>query len=168
LTNAAAIVTGLREGTASSRRKIADNVVLGGYRAGEQAELGPRGGALLQDTTKAVRYVSGGPGPIAAAAQGLAVHVYGGGMPTERREAALAAGGFDAAATWRASQETTLKHGKNPEWRGGQSATLAAGYGRDDSVSTAKGRSLSAKPLRSDADSHTAFLTEEVVGHDFS
>ncbi len=168
LTNAAAIVTGLREGTASSRRKIADLVVLGGYRAGEQAELGPRASAPVQDTARAARHVSGGPGPIAAAARGLAVHVYGGGTPTERHEAALAAGGFDAAATWRASRETVLKHGKNPEWRGGQAATLAAGYGRDDSVGTAKGRSLSAKPLRAGAESHTSFLTEEAIGHDFS
>ena len=168
LTNAAAIVSGLREGSASGRRKIADRVLLSGYREGERGARPLGASARQQDTSLSMRRIDARPGPIAAAAQGLAVHSYKSKAPTVRRDVAVGAGAFDPTATWRASQETVLASSKNPEWRGGKSgADLGRGegetFGRHDAVSNpgvVLGKGILS--LRANGESHSADMFDGV------
>jgi len=119
LINAVAIVAGLREGTAAGRRRIANRVVLDGVRTGERADaaLG-RGVTPAADPRAAAARTVGGPGFVAAAARGLATHVYRGAAPVQRRDVAVGGGTYDGAAL-HASRETVLVSNKLPEWRGG-------------------------------------------------
>jgi hypothetical protein len=166
LTNAAAIVSGLREGSASSRRKIAGSVVLGGYREGERAVRAQGTSGRLQDTSLTVRKTDARPGPVAAAAQGLAVHSYASKAPEVRRDVAVGAGAFDSGATWRRSHETVLATGKNPEWRGGKSAAdlgTVNMFGRHDTVANpgvVLGKGILS--LRATGESHSAEMFDGV------
>lgn len=130
LTNAAAIVAGLREGTAAGRRKIAGAVVLDaadrGGRIREGGAAPARGLAPAADPGAAAARVVGGPGLGAAAARGLTVHTYSGAAPALRRDVAVGAAGVDAAAL-RREQDTVLVAQKLPEWRGGAATGAAPG-----------------------------------------
>ena len=168
LTNAEAIAKGLREGSASSKRKIADKVALSGFRAGERTELALGTSAGLKDTSNAIRKTNAAPVMSAAASRGLTVHSYKSKAPEIRQEVAMGQGAFDPRTTWKGSKETTMTHIKNPEWRGGKSdATI----GQDDSElfgtnsSTANPSVTLGKgviSLRANQSSHSASLFDGV------
>jgi hypothetical protein len=122
LTNAAAIVAGLREGTAAGRRKIAGAVLLDsadrGGRIREGGAAPARGMAPAADPGAAAARVVGGPGLGAAAARGLTVHAYSGAAPVQRRDVAVGGATYDGAALQR-ERDTVFTSQKLPEWRGG-------------------------------------------------
>jgi len=134
LTNAEAIVSGLREGTAAGRRRIAGQVVADGARhlSAAEAEGGSRRGALPgADYGQVTRMAET---PLArSAASGLEVHVYR-GAPPERpeRRAAVARGAYDGA-TWRPQHEALpLGSSKAPgEWRSATQGQTALGDSSD-------------------------------------
>ena len=107
LTNVESIVSGLREGTAASRRRIAGEVVADGARhlAAAEAEPGSRRGAVQGADNGRVAGLTAMPLLRAAAAEGLEVHAYRGAPPPRPGEQArTAAGGYDPL-TWRAQRE---------------------------------------------------------------
>jgi len=121
-----------------------------------------------------MRRIDARPGPVAAAAQGLAVHSYKSKAPAVRRDVAVGAGAFDPTATWRASQETVLASSKNPEWRGGKSgADLGRDegetFGRHDAVSNpgvVLGKGILS--LRANGESHSADMFDGVRDSDLN
>jgi hypothetical protein len=166
LTNAAAIVTGLRAGT----QNVAGKVILTGLRAAEREDLPATRRALgaPTDTSRAARATDGATGPIAAAARGLAVHVYGSGTPAQRRSAGEAARvAFDPVTSWRQQRETQRRAQKAlPEWRGGAKTggITDNDFSANDEVA---GRStvLGSKKLRATAgSSESSVLSDEPIG----
>ena len=162
LTNAAAIVTGLRAGS----QYVAGKVILTGHRAAEREDLPATRRALgaPTDTARAAHATDGTTGPIAAAAQGLAVHVYGSGTPQERRSAAVAARvAFDPVTSWQKDRETQRRAQKAmPEWRGGvqTGGTTDNDFSANDEVA-ARSTVLGGKNLRAKAgQSESAVLTD--------
>jgi len=175
LTNVGSIVTGLREGTAAGRRRIAGAVIADGARhlATSEVEAGTRRGAIPSADNGRITQMSEMPLARSAAAEGLVVHTYRGAPPTRpERRAALAQGAYDGA-TWRASHEALpLGSSKAPgEWRSHtQDPTLLGDapdrvFGFDAEVSGYHGASpMGPKSLRAGGWSDSANLTDEIGG----
>lgn len=85
LANTAAIVRGLREGTASAKRRAANEIMASGAgRASAVGDLSPgaRKGAIPSDDSARVSRLSQMPLTAAGAALGLEVHTYRGATPS--------------------------------------------------------------------------------------
>jgi hypothetical protein len=76
LANVAAIVRGLREGTASSRRKIANQIEASGVRVAVERESTARRGVERAKDNARIARLSQMPVLAASAAKGLSVHQY--------------------------------------------------------------------------------------------
>jgi hypothetical protein len=155
LTNAGAIVAGLREGSAAARRRIASAVVADSAPGPAGADMeghGPRRGEVRGAATgRAAR--AGEVLIVPAGAAGLAVHSYRGGVPTGPDARAANARAADDAALWRSSHEA-LPIGRSKtagEWR---SATQGGGmigdaaekvFGRDGVV---EGQGVGSAPVK--------------------
>lgn len=121
LTNVESIVTGLREGTAAGRRRIAGQVVADGARnlATAESEPGGRRGALPSSDYGRIAQMTEMPLQRSAAAGGLEVHTYRGAPPTRpERRVAVGQGGYDSL-TWRRQHEALpVGRSRAPgEWR---------------------------------------------------
>jgi hypothetical protein len=167
LTNAVAIATGLREGTAAALRRVAGAVVADGARVGPAAEGRPAGGLRPASAADARRVAGMAQAPVAraAAAEGLVVHAYGLAAPTGP-EARVANGrrAYDAL-TWRGQREAAPlgKSAAPGEWRSatqGQTKSEAV-FGPADEVPTAGAPVMGPKSLRAGGWSHTSDLTDD-------
>lgn len=177
LTNADAIVTGLREGTAAGRRRVAGLVVADGARnlaASEAAEPARRGVAPGADYGR-LAHLASAPLARSAAASGLEVHAYRSAPPPgPEQRAALARGAYEGG-TWRPHLEALpVGASKAPgEWRSATQGQSRLGdapgqvFGPDADVAGYHGPApVGPKSLRSGAWSDSAGLTDEFGGFD--
>jgi len=171
LTNVEAIVSGLREGTASSRRKIANQIVADGVRTTATAEgfadlgRGITPGKDYGRVAKLSKMQIARP----AAAEGLVTHSYrGAGPPKDEQRAAMAQHAYETAA-WRTSREA-LPIGASKaagEWRSATQGQTKLGdtanqtFGFDIDVAGYQGNGgVGPKSLRAGGDS--ANLTDDL------
>lgn len=171
LTNAGSIVSGLREGTAEGRRRIASMVVADGARhlATSEIQSEARRGAMPATDNGRVTQMSQMPLSRAAAAEGLEVHAYRGAPPSRpERRAAIAQGAYDGV-TWRGQHETLpIGASKAPgEWRSATQGQTHLGdapeavFGRDVEVAGYHGvAAMGPKSLRAGGWSDSANLTD--------
>ena len=172
LTNAEAIVTGLREGGAAARRRVAGLVVADGSRhlaVSEAADPARRGAVPGADYGRLAHMASA---PLArSAASGLEVHAYRSAPPTRpEQRAALARGAYEGG-TWRSEREA-LPFGASRapgEWRSATQGQSRLGdapgqvFGPDADVSGYYGpTAVGPKSLRSGAWSDSAGLTDGI------
>ena len=172
ITNVAAIVTGLREGTASSRRKIAGMIEASGIRTGPTSEamlglkqqLAPGGdaGKVMRMSKVSINN--------AAAAGDLVVHTYSAAAPKLHHRAAHARKSHSTNA-WQ-SHRVTQRVGKQANREGRRSNTADPTvlgdtadevFGLDAEVRQSNGSSaVGPKTLRSTAWASESGMTDEV------
>ena len=172
LTNVGAIVGGLREGTAASRRRIAGAVIADGARPDAVLmEAGTRRGAAPCADLGRIALLSEMPLARAAAGEGLVVHAYrGAALPTHpERRAANAQGGFNNL--WQASLEALpLGTSKAPERRSGSLDPTVLGdapdrvFGFDAEVAGYHGAGPMGGGKRLRAGGESADLSDEISG----
>lgn len=170
LTNVESIVTGLREGTAASRRRIAGMVVADGARPSVASEAPTRRGAIPSSDNSRVTRMSEMPLQLSAAAGGLEVHTYGSAPPTRpEQRAALGRDAYDAA-TWDYSREAMpIGMSRAPEWRSatqgqhvlGDTPDRVFGFDAEDNGSHGSAPT-GPKSLRPGGWSDSAGLTDEI------
>lgn len=141
LANAAAIVRGLREGTASARRKIANHVIAAGTMSnifeGAAAERG-RGVRPSSDYIRTQRFAEV-PLNRAAAAEGLEVQSYRGAAPVEN-DHRVAHGYASDQTRFGASDQNEAGKSKVPQFTSHTVDQVETGvsddelFGRDDTV----------------------------------
>jgi hypothetical protein len=173
LANVEAIVTGLREGTAASRRRIASQVVADGTRhlAVEEGVPGARRGLRPGADPGSVSVATDMATYRPAAAEGLEVHTYGTAPPRPEHRAALGRGAYDPATWHRQSEALPVGRSQAPGWRSMTQAQTMLGeapgrvFGGDvDTGGYGGAAPVGPKSLRAGAWSDSAALTDEVGG----
>lgn len=168
LTNIDAIVTGLRIGTAASRRKIASAVVADGF-AKNIAIMGESTNTKgIIPTSNFRRAMSEMPIIRGATSEGLEVHVYSGNNMPKKPEERVALASYDET-TWKKSQELlTLGLSKTPDGNHKYSKSIAGvvpNYISSEITATGGASQIGAKNLRAgnwsnDVEFNTDFDTQ--------
>lgn len=177
ITNLETIISGLKEGTASARRKIASKIIADGVRNSNISNIGSesKGGLIGSADYSRIKHLTDMAIIQSAASLGLEVQLYGQGAPTNFDKRVLNGQNAYDPTTWHNSNEvTTLKQGTKPgEWKSHTQDQTTIGdivantFGIDGTnVSSGGGSSFGTKSLRADTNPDTSDMTDELKSFD--